>query len=306
MKSLLRSRIWSERYLLLFLVPMVVYLFIFNYMPMYGIVIAFQKYRMGRPFIAFDGSIEWVGLENFIRLFGSIFFARAFKNTLLLNFYVLIFGFWVPIVFALLLNEVHNTYFKKITQTISYLPYFISTVIVAGIVKSLLSTDGGLINNIITMLGSAPIEFLNEPKYFRAIYVIVSIWQTFGWSAVIYIASISTINQNLYEAARIDGANRLKQALHITIPGIMPTISILLIMQIGHMLSNDVEKILLLYNQGIYDTADVLGTYTIRTGIFENNYSFACAVGLFTSVINLIFLTLANKLTYKINENSLW
>lgn len=300
--------LWKERYLLLFLLPMIIFLFIFNYIPMYGIVIAFQKYRMGKPFLAFDGSIEWVGLQNFIKLFTSYFFPRALKNTLILSSYLLVFGFWVPIIFSLILNEVRHKVFKKVTQTFSYLPYFISTVIIAGIVMGMLSTDGGVVNTIIVLFKGKPIQFLNEPKYFRAIFVIVSIWQTFGWSSVIYLASISSINPEYYEASIIDGANRFKQALYITLPCLLPTICILLILNLGQIMldGSAVEKILLLYNPGIYDTSDVLGTYTIRSGIFENSYSYAAAIGLFTSLINFITLVISNKIVNKTTGNGLF
>lgn len=298
--------IWRDKYLLLMLVPMVVLLFIFSYVPMYGILISFQDYQIGKPFLDLNGGTHWVGLYYFIKFFKSIFFLRTLKNTVLISVYMLVFGFWFPIAFALILNEIKHKVFKRTVQTLSYLPYFISTVIIVGIVINMLSSVDGIINNFIVVMGGTPVQFLNEPKYFRAIYTITSIWQTFGWGSVLYLANIATIDQSLYEAAKIDGANRWQQICHITIPGIKPTITILLIFSIGGLLSTDTEKIFLLYNPAVYDTADVIGTYTIREGVYGANYSYASAIGLVSTVVNFSLLVLANKFSKKVNDYGLW
>ncbi|NJD03675.1 MAG: sugar ABC transporter permease [Ruminiclostridium sp.] len=287
------------------LIPAVVYLIIFNYIPMYGVVIAFQNYQVGDKFISFDGNTEWVAFDNFLRFFNSMFFARVMKNTMFLSFLTIICGFWVPIVFALLLNEVRSKYYKKTLQTLSYLPYFISSVIIVGIVVNFLSSSDGIINNMIEFLGGQRVQFLNEPRYFRAVYIIMIVWQTFGWSSILYMAAMSGIDTEQYEAATIDGGNRFQQAIYITLPGIMPTIILMLLMEIGRILTVDSERILLLYNPAIYETADVIGTYTYRTGLIDSRYSYASAIGLFSTVVNFTLLTISNKMARKAGSG-LW
>ncbi|MBP1994249.1 ABC transporter permease [Paenibacillus eucommiae] len=296
----------KDKFLLLMMVPMVVLLFVFSYMPIYGILIAFQDYKIGMPFLSFDGTTKWVGFKHFIRFFDSVFFDRVMRNTLLISLYTIVFGFWIPIVFALLLNEIRRTFYKKVVQTLSYLPYFISSVVIVGIVLSLLSPVDGVINNIIEFFGGDRTAFMNDPQYFKTIYIITGIWQSFGWGSVLYLANIAAINQELYEAARMDGANRWRQMMHITLPGIMPTVTIMLIFAVGGLLNADVEKILLMYSPAVYDSADVIGTYTVREGVFNGNYSYAAAVGLFVSVINFIALILANTISRKVSDYGLW
>lgn len=274
-------------------------------MPMYGLVIAFQNYKVGAPLLTFDGSIEWVGLEHIWRFLSSIFFLRIFSNTLRLSFLSIICGSSVSIVFALLLNEIRHVNFKKSVQTFVYMPYFISTVIVVAMLLSFISSDG-IINQIREIFGHEKIAFINNPNYFDLIYILSGIWQTFGYSAVIYIAVISSIDPNLYDAATVDGANRLQRMLHITVPGITPTIIILLILSVGGVLNSNTEKIILMYNPSIYEKADVIGSYVYRMGIIEVQYSYTTAVGLFSSLINFTLLYMTNLLSRKVSDYSLW
>jgi putative aldouronate transport system permease protein len=298
--------IWRDRYLYLIILPVLIHLFIFQYLPMFGLLIAFRDYNIGDSLFALGSDAKWVGLKHFIRFFNSIYFTRVIKNTFLNSGVLILFGFWVPIAFALLLNEIKNKLYKRVVQTLSYMPYFVSTVIVAGIVLSFLSAHDGIINTFLRRLGMERIAFMNESRYFRPIYAISSIWQTFGWSAIIYLASMSAINPELYEASKIDGANRWQQLRHITIPGIIPTISILLILAIGSVMMSNTEIILLLYNPAIYDTADVIGTFTYREGIRYGKYSYATAVGIFTAAVNFMMLSAANRASKKISSHGLW
>lgn len=287
------------------MLPVLLHIFIFHYIPMYGVAIAFQDYYPGSPFISFDGSVKWVGLKHFIKFLSGPYFGRLFKNTFLLSFYILIFGFWIPIAFALLINELNDGFLKKFVQTASYLPYFISTVVVAGMVLSFINTDG-VINSIVKLLGKKAIPFNTEPGYFSAIYTITNIWKTFGWNSILYLSSISSIDPNIYEAAKIDGAGRFRQAINITIPSILPTIVILLVFAIGGLLSANTEFILLVYNPAIYERADVIGTYVYREGLMSGNFSFGTAVGLFTSLVNFGLLYLANGSSRKLTDYALW
>lgn len=308
------KRLWADRNLLLMLAPMVVFLVIFNYWPMYGIVISFQDYSIGNRFISFGSDTVWVGLRNFIRFFESIYFFRVIRNAFLNSVLGIVCGFWIPIVFALMLNEIRNKTYKKLCQTISYLPHFISTVIIVGIIFNMLAERDGVINNIIAHFGGKRIAFFAEPKYFRTLYIGSGIWKSFGWNSIIYLAVISGIQQELYDAAKIDGANRMGQILHVTIPGIMPTIVLLLVLSTGSLLSSDTEKILLMYNPLTYVTADVLGTYIYRTGFGANisgssfvpNYSYAAAVGLFASIVNFTLLAISNKIAGRASDYGLW
>ena len=287
------------------MLPVLVFLFIFSYIPMYGVLIAFQDYLPGMPFLAFDGSVKWVGLKYIKEFMSSIYFTRLFRNTILLSLYNLAFGFWVPIVFALLLNEIKKARYKKVIQTASYLPYFISSVVVAGMVLSFINVDG-IVNNIISHFGLPRQSFNVNPNAFPVIYTITNIWKSFGWNAIIYMSAISSIDPNFYESAQLDGANRLKQMRYITIPLIMPTVAVLLIFQIGGLLSTNTELILLLYNESVYRTADVIGTYVYRVGMLGGKFSYGTAIGLFTSVINFILLSAANIVSKRISDFGLW
>jgi putative aldouronate transport system permease protein len=287
------------------LAPVLIHLFIFNYIPIYGIATAFQNYYPGAPFGIFGKGIEWVGFKHFKTFVTSIYFYRVFKNTAILSIQSILFATWVPIIFALLVNEITHLKFKKICQTMSYLPYFISMVIVAGIVLQFVSLDG-IINKFIASLGGQSINFMNKKEYFRTIYIITCIWKSFGWGSILYLDQISSVDPNLYEAARMDGGNRFKQAIHVTLPSIMQLICIQVIFAIGSLFSANTELVLLLYNPVIYETADVIGTFTYRTGIYEGNYSYGAAVGLFSSVINFSLLALANKTSKKLIDYGLW
>lgn len=299
-------KLWNDKYLYVLLVPVIVHLFIFSYMPMYGLIIAFQNYKIGAPLFSLYANIQWVGLDNFITFFHSIYFFRVLRNTLLIGIYAILFGFWFPIAFALLLNEIRHRSYKRVVQTLSYLPYFVSLVIVAGIMVSFLSSQDGIINILLENIGLSKINFLNKSDYFRSIYTISGIWQTFGWTSIIYLASLSTIDGSLYESAKIDGANRWHQAIYISLPGIAPTIIILLVLAIGSLMLDNTEKIILLYNPTIYETADTIGSFAYRTGILDGKYSYAAAIGVFVSVTNFIMLSIANTFSKKTTNIGLW
>lgn len=301
-----RKRSFKENFVLyLIFSPVFIHILLFSYIPIYGIIIAFQNYYPGNSFFAFDGTVDWVGLEHFRSFISSIYFPRLIRNTLILSGLQLLMGFWVPIVFALLLNEVRITRYKKFVQTASYLPHFISMVVVASLALLLVSEDG-LVNQIITFFGGDPIAYSTDPKYFPWVYVITNVWKTFGWSSIIYMSTISSVDPSLYEAARMDGASRLQQALHITLPSIQSTIIILFIFAIGGLLNANTEYIILTYNPAIYDTADVIGTYVYRLGIEQGNFSLSTAIGIFMQVINFALLYICNAITRKVNGYSLW
>ncbi|MDN4527400.1 ABC transporter permease [Fictibacillus fluitans] len=289
------------KYVYLMLAPVVLYYLIFHYWPMIGIVISFQDYIPGTGFF----ESPWVGLKHFTEFFQSFYFWRLMKNTFLINFWLLIFGFPAPIILALLLNEVRAKWFKRGVQTVTYIPHFISIIVIVGIIKDFTATDG-MINQLREILGKDSLQFLQFPEYFRTIYVTSDIWQTIGWSSIIYFAALSAVDPNLYEAASIDGAGRFRQMWHITLPALRPTIVIILILTIGNLLSTGFEKILLLYQPLTYETADVISTYVYRKGIEGSSFSFATAVGLFNTVMNFALLIAANRISRKISENSLW
>jgi len=298
---LLKEDFKKHKSIYFMILPVVLYYIIFHYGPMGGIIIAFKDYRPGRGII---GS-EWVGLKHFIDFLTSYNFWRLFKNTLVINFSTLIWGFPAPIILALLLNELRIEKFKKTVQTITYMPHFISIVVIAGIIKQLVAYDG-IFNDLIVFFGGERFNLLNRSELFVPIYVISEIWQHVGWSTIIYLAALSGISPDLYEAAEIDGANRWQKLWAVTIPGIAPTISILLIMRIGRMMTLGWEKIVLLYNPAIYETADVISTFVYRKGILEADFSYSAAVGVFNSVINLSLLLIANKAGKKLNGTGLW
>jgi putative aldouronate transport system permease protein len=282
-------------------VPVLLYYLVFKYIPMYGVIIAFQKYSPTIPF--FEN--EWRGLHNFIEFFTSVYAGRIIRNTFMLNLYGLVLGFPAPIILALMLNEVRGKIFKKTVQTVSYIPHFISTVVSVGIVLSFVSYDG-VINEIINWFGGEKIQFMTEPGFFYLIYTISGIWQNIGWNSIIYLAAITAIDQNMYEAAYMDGASRWQQIWRITLPCIYPTISILLILQIGSMMSVGFEKVFLMQNPSIYEAADVISTYVYRKGLLELNYSYSAAVGFFNSIINFVLLIGANYASRRYSETSLW
>lgn len=287
------------------MLPTLVLIFIFLYIPMYGVVIAFQDYAPGRPFMAFDGSTRWVGLEHFIDFVDSKYFGRLMSNTLLLSLYNLVFGFWIPIVFALLLNEIRQVRLRKFFQTASYLPYFISMVVVAGLVISFLETNG-LINNLIAALGGERQAWRTNKEAFPVIYTITNIWKSFGFNSILYLSAITAIDTSLYESAKLDGAGRLKQVWYVTLPSIMPTVAIMLIMAVGGMLNSNTDLILLLYTSATYETSDVLGTYIYRVGIQGGKFSETAAIGLFATLINFVLVFAANTISNKLTNTGLW
>ena len=290
-----------NKYLYLMILPVIVYYLIFYYAPMYGVIVAFKNYN---PIRGFFGS-QWVGFEYFRQFFTGPYAVRTICNTLLLSVYSLLWGFPAPIILALLLNEVHNTFFKKFAQSITYMPHFISLVVVCGLLTEFCQLNG-LFNDVITFFGGHRIIFLQRPEWFRTIYIGSGIWQGIGWGSIIYLAALAGIDQELYEAASIDGAGRWQQTLHVTIPGIMPTIVILLILNVGQMMNVGYEKVLLLYNSLTYSTADIISTFVYRMGIQNFNYGYATAVGLFNSLVNMVLLVSANAISRKVNETSLW
>jgi putative aldouronate transport system permease protein len=290
-----------NKLLYLMTIPMVVYLLVFCYYPMYGAVIAFKTFVPARGIL---GS-PWAGLKHFKDFFGSFYFSRLLGNTFLISFWSLVFGFPAPILLALMLNEVRAKAFKRVCQTISYLPYFISLVVICGLIRDFCSEDG-VIGQLVVMFGGQPGNLLARAENFRTIYIGSGIWQGIGWGSIIYLAAIAGIDLELYDAATIDGAGRFRQIIHITIPCILPTVIILFLLNIGGILNVGFEKIILLYNSGIYTTADVISTFTYRRGLLENNFSYSTAVGLFNSVVNFIFMASANAVSRKLSETSLW
>ncbi|MBT2291488.1 sugar ABC transporter permease [Paenibacillus albidus] len=291
----------KNKWLILMVLPVVAWYILFHYVPMYGVIIAFKQFS---PIKGIWDS-NWVGLQHFYDFFNSISAWRVIRNTLLINFYQLIFAFPAPIILALLLNEIKSKYFKKTIQTVTYLPHFVSTVVICGMIIDFFAKSG-LINDIIAYFGGSRTIFLVEEGWFRTIYVGTGIWQGVGWGSIIYLAALTAIDTELYEAVTIDGAGRWKQFVHITLPGIAPTIVILLIMNIGHMMSEGYEKVILLYNPSTYETADIISSYVYRRGLVEADYSFSAAVGLFNSIVNLILIVTANYVSRKVNETSLW
>ena len=283
------------------IIPILVYLALFCYKPMYGLVIAFKNYKPAR---GIWGS-KWVGFTWFETFFKDPYFFRLLRNTFRLSAYSILFGFPAPIILALLLNEVGNSKFKRTVQTITYMPYFISLVVACSIIKIYCQSDG-LFSQIGQMFGAEAQNLLIDPAKFTPIYVISGIWQNIGWNSIIYLAALSGIDQEQYEAARIDGANRFQQVLHITIPGILPTIMILFIMRMGSILNVGYEKVLLLYTDATFETADVFSTYTYRMGIQSQKYSLSTAVGLFNTMVNIVFLLFTNWLSTKTTESSLF
>ncbi len=290
-----------NKYLYLMMVPVLLYYAVFHYAPMYGAVIAFKDYT---PMKGILGS-DWVGLMHFKDFFNSYYFWRILKNTVVISVYSLLFEFPAPIILAMLINEVRHQLFKRVVQTITYMPYFISLVVICGMIKDFTNSEG-IINTFLTYLGYDGKAMLQKPELFRSIYIISEIWQKIGWESIIYIAALMGIDQEQYEAARMDGASRWKQMLHITLPGIMPTIVIMFILRMGNLLNVGFEKIILLYNPVTYDTADVISSFVYRKGLLEFGWSYSSAVGLFNSVINLILLISANYISRKVNESSLW
>lgn len=292
----------SHYQLYLFLLPAIIYLLVFQYAPLYGIQIAFKDYNTT------DGILgsPWVGLKHFKEFFGSYYFGQILRNTLILSGLVLLIGFPVPIILALVLNQIPSQKFKKVVQTVTYAPYFISTVVICGMLYVFLSPSSGLINNILGIFGVDPINFMGEPKYFRGVYVLSEVWQMAGWNTIIYLAALAGVSPELHEAAVMDGASKFKRILHIDIPGILPQAMILLILNVGNVMSIGFEKVYLLQNDINVINSEIISTYVYKMGIEQAQHSFATAVGLFNAVVNMILLITVNKISAKLTDNSLW
>ena len=289
------------KYLYILTIPILLYFILFKYLPMFGLVTAFKDYSFGRGIL---GS-EWVGFKYFIEYFSSEYFIRTLRNTLILSCMDIVIGFPVPIIFALLLNEIRRDKFKRVVQTASYLPHFISMVVICGMITDFFSTDG-LITKVITWLGGENMNYIGNSRYFRSIFVGTGIWQGFGWGSIIYLAALTGVDSELYEAAAIDGAGRWKQLLYVTLPSIANTIIVMLILRLGQVLAVGYEKIILLYSTPTYEVADVISSYTYRSGILGGRYGYSAAVGMFQSVVNVIILFGANILSKKYAETSLF
>lgn len=299
--GLLKKDLIINKGIYFMLIPVVIYYFVFHYWPMYGALIAFKDYS---PKLGVSGS-EWVGFKHFINFFKSPSFLTVLGNTVRISLTTLLWNFPAPIILALLINELKSAKFAKVVQTCTYLPHFISLIVVCGMVKDF-TRDMGIITYILSFFGVPKVSLLGYPQYFLPIYVGSGIWQQVGWSSIVYLAALTGVDQQLYEAAKIDGANKWQQTVHVTLVGILPTIVTMFILRMGSVLSVGYEKIILLYNDATLEVADVISTYVYRKGILEQSWSFSTAVNLFNSVINLAFLLITNKISSKVNETSLW
>ncbi|AWB45480.1 protein lplB [Paenibacillus sp. CAA11] len=292
-----------QKYLYLMSIPFVLWLFVFNYLPLWGWTMAFQNYKPAKSF----GEQKWVGFDNFIELFQDERFYMVLRNTLAMSLMGLVFGFVIPIIFAVMLNEVRAMKFKRVVQTVSYLPHFVSWVVVAGIITKMLSIDGGIVNDVLLSLHliDEPIQFMAKGHWFWSIVTASDIWKETGWNTIIYLAAITGIDQEQYEAARVDGAGRFRQIWNITLPGIRSTVMVLLIMSIGHLISIGFEKQMLLSNPLVTDYSEVLDLYALRYGIEINRFSYGTAIGMFNSVVSIILLFTANGLFKKFTKESI-
>ncbi len=301
-RSSLRARLRRDKYYLLLLAVPIVYFIVFKYLPIAGNVIAFRRYIPG---LSIFGT-QWVGLRYFALFLVDVRFWAALKNSFLLSVYSLLINFPIPILFALLLNEIRSRTGKRFVQTVSYLPRFISVVVVIGMVKEALSPSTGIVNRLLGQLGIAPIFFVNEPGWFRFLFISTDLWQFTGWSSIIYLAALANVDVEQYEAATIDGATRLQQVLHVTIPGIMPTIVITLVLNVGYLLTLGIEKVALLYTPNNSSVSDTLEYYVYRVGLLQSNYSYAAAAGLFSGILALILISSANYVSRKLSDTNLY
>ncbi|HJC56813.1 MAG TPA: ABC transporter permease subunit [Candidatus Eisenbergiella intestinipullorum] len=297
----LKKNFIRYRYIYLMLIPIVIYYAVFCYAPMGGVVIAFQNFK---PALGIAGS-EWVGFKHFVDFLTGPYAWRLIRNTLLINVLQILFAFPVPIIIALLINEIQCKKYKKVVQTISYMPHFISLVVMCGLLVTFCRSDG-IFNDFLALFGVERQNLLANAGLFRPLYVLSGIWQEAGWGSIIYLATLSTIDPGLYEAATIDGANRFQRMLYVSFPGLVPIIIVQLIMRIGNILTTGFEKVFLLYSPLTYDTADIISTYIYRQGLELSNYSYGTAVGIFNSIVNLIILILANYISRRATEESLW
>ncbi|MEG0766291.1 MAG: ABC transporter permease subunit [Clostridia bacterium] len=299
--SLLLQNYRSHPWLYFMILPVLAYYIIFHYIPMYGLIIAFENYKPTRGVL----HSEWVGFKWFAQFINGPFFGRLVRNTISINIKLLLVGFPMPILFALLLNEVRSVKFRKVVQTVTYMPHFVSTVVICGLMVIFCRTDG-ILTWALSHFGMPKTNILSIAKYFQPLYVGMNIWQELGWDSIIYFAALTAVDASLYEAATVDGAGRWRCMWHVTLPGILPTIVVLLILRIGHLLSLGWDRIYLLYSEIVYETADVISTYVYRTGLVQFQYSYASAVGIMNSVVNIVLLLGANALSRKINDTSLW
>lgn len=283
-------------------IPFVLCFFLFSYRPLSGLVMAFKDYNLYQGMHA----SPWVGLDNFRAFIGGAYFGRTVKNTLVIGILTLLFSFPPPIILALMLNEMRSKRLKSLIQSITFMPYFVSLVVMTGILVNILSPSTGIINILLSKLGIEPINFLVKPEWFRPIYIGSGIWQSCGYGAIIYIAALSTIDEQLYEACIVDGGNKWHQIWNVTLPGILPTIIIMFIMNVGSIVNVGYEKIILLYQPVTYETADVLSTYTYRSGIEKGDYGVATAVGLLNSVVSLLLVCTTNAISKRVSETSMW
>lgn len=291
----------ANKELYILVIPVLLFYILFCYKPIYGAIIAFKDFS---PAKGIWGS-KWVGFKHFYEFFTNPSFKTILRNTIKISGYSILFGFPAPIILALLINEIRNKKFSACVKTVSYFPHFISLVVACAMIKYFVA-DTGMIGKFVNSITGGQVSLLNDPKYFVSVYVVSGIWQELGWNSIIFISALAAVDQQLYEAARIDGANKWNELIHVTIPGIMPTIIIMLILKLGMILSVGSEKIILLYNPLTYETGDVIQSYVYRKGLQEFNYSFSTAVGLFNSTINFAFLTLVNFISGKVSEVSLW
>lgn len=282
--------------LLLMIIPGLLYFIIFNYIPMAGVVIAFKDYKLTEGIF---GS-KWVGLENFLLLFRGNEFGTALKNTILISGYKLIFGFPAAIILALLLNEIRSKTYKNFVQTVSYLPHFMSWIVVSGLIISILSPNTGVVNHLIKLLGFKPIFFMSDPKVFRGVLVVTDIWKNVGWNSVLYLAALSSIDNEMYEAATVDGANRWHKVWYLTLPSIVPVISITLILNVGFIMNAGFDQIFNMYSPNVYKVSDIIDTYVYKQGMINFMYSYSTAVGLFKSVVGLILILITNAITKRL------
>lgn len=290
------------KYLYLIMLPCIIYFIIFRYIPIYGITLAFKDYRIA------DGIMgsSWVGFKNFRELFAGTTFWSVVKNTIILSFYKMIFGFPAPIILALIINELKNVRFKKTIQTITYMPHFLSWVIITGLFLQILSPSTGPVNLIIKSLGFEPIYFLGDPDYFRFSMVITGIWKSIGWDSIIYLAALSGVDIEIYEAASIDGCSRFKRIFYITLPSIKPIIVLLFILQSGKLIESNFDQIFNFLNDNVLSTGDVISTYVYRTGITKMRYSHGVTVDLFTTVISFVLVWFSNTVANKAGEQGIW
>lgn len=289
-----------NRSLYIMVIPVLLFYILFHYKPMYGTIMAFMDYS---PRLGFAGS-KWVGFDNFIRFFRSPYCWQVIRNTLILSVYGIVICFPAPIILALLINEVKSQGYKKVVQTVTYLPHFISLVVVTGIIKDF-TMSTGLITDIVVFFGGERQSLIQNPNLYRTIYIVSDIWQGIGWGSIIYLSALAGVSEDLYEAAAIDGAGRWKKLVNVTIPAIMPTIVTMLIMRLGQVLGSNYEKTILLYNEATYETADVISSYVYRVGLLDRDWGYSAAIGLFNSLINVILLLITNKISKKLTETSL-